>query len=130
MPVLNPSPTDRALIIGAAASLFALPLLFRLVRPPTANHPAPPLKAIASPRKTQLPSLSSAEAAELPYPPNALPGARDVETPYGSIRLYEWGPEDGKKVVITHGDATPAPVFGPIARGLVEHGCRIMVLGE
>ena len=40
-----------------------------------------------SPLTTVLPKLSKEEIAKLPYPPDALPGARDVATPYGSIRV-------------------------------------------
>lgn len=84
---------------------------------------------IPSPRSTLLPHLSEAQASALPYPPNLLPGARDVDTPYGSMRIYEWGPEDGRKVVMIPGDTSPAPVFGRISKGLVHQGFRVMVIG-
>ena len=87
-------------------------------------------RSIASPRKTLLPSLSSEQIAALPYPPNIIPGARDVETLYGSMRVYEWGPEDGRKVLLIHGDATPAPILAPIASRLVDNGCRVMIIGS
>lgn len=61
------------------------------------------------------------------YPPNALPGARDVETFYGTMRVYEWGPPDGQKVLFVHGDATPSLVFSKIAQGLVDAGYRVML---
>ena len=47
-------------------------------------------KPISSPRETILPSLTDADKAGLPYPPDALPGARDVDSPYGTFRCYEW----------------------------------------
>ena len=40
-----------------------------------------------SPLTTVLPKLSKQEVSKLPYPPDALPGARDVATPYGRIRV-------------------------------------------
>jgi len=64
----------------------------------------------------------------LPYPPDALPGARDVETPYGSIRVYEWGPPAGRKVLFVHGISTPCIAFAGMAKLLVEReGCRVML---
>ena len=67
---------------------------------------------IASPLKTALPKLSPSELQCLAYPPDALPGARDVETPFGSLRTYEWGPEDGQKVLLVHGISTPSVALG------------------
>ena len=69
-------------------------------------------KIIFSPKKTLLPQLSEQEAADLPYPPDVLPGARDVDSPYGSLRVYEWGPEDGRKVLMVHGISTPCISLG------------------
>lgn len=51
--------------------------------------------------------LSQERQDRLPYPPDVLPGRRDVDSPYGSIRVYEWGPEDGRKVLMIPGIATP-----------------------
>ncbi|KAL6243872.1 hypothetical protein RBB50_009306 [Rhinocladiella similis] len=80
-----------------------------------------------SPRSTLLPRLSDAEKGQLPYPPDVLPGARDVDTPYGSIRVYEFGPEDGRKVLLVHGISTPAVSLGAVANALVDNGCRVML---
>ncbi|KAK5171730.1 uncharacterized protein LTR77_003366 [Saxophila tyrrhenica] len=80
-----------------------------------------------SPRKS-IPKLSNEEISHLPYPPDALPGARDVSTPYGSIRVYEWGPEGGRKVLFIHGISTPCIAFAGMANQLVEQrGCRVML---
>lgn len=71
---------------------------------------------------------STQDLAKLPYPPDCLPGARDVDTPYGNIRVYEWGPEDGRKVLFVHGISTPCIAFAGLAKRLVEqHGCRVML---
>ncbi|KAI1445805.1 Alpha/Beta hydrolase protein [Annulohypoxylon stygium] len=80
-----------------------------------------------SPRATLIPFISAEEAAEMAYPPDALPGARDVETPHGTMRVYEWGPADGQKVLFVHGDATPCLIFSKIAQGLVDAGYRVML---
>lgn len=90
----------------------------------------PALKVIPSPRTTLLPRLTSEQSSALPYPPNLLPGSRDVDTPYGSMRVYEWGPELGRKVIMISGDTTPAPILGPIAKVLVLSGLRVMVVGK
>ena len=84
-------------------------------------------QVVPSPLRTLIPSLSDAEAAVLPYPPDAYPGARDVVSPYGSLRVYEWGPEDGRKVVLVHGITTPCVALGAIAHGLVDDGCRVIL---
>ncbi|KAL2754622.1 hypothetical protein ACRALDRAFT_2065270, partial [Sodiomyces alcalophilus JCM 7366] len=62
-----------------------------------------------------------------PYPLDLLPGGRDVETPYGFLRVYEWGREDGQKVLLLHGIGTPCPALGEMARELVERGYRVML---
>ena len=38
---------------------------------------------IPSPRDTVLPTLTFQELEDLPYPPDALPGRRDVGSPHG-----------------------------------------------
>ena len=82
--------------------------------------------AYRSPRKA-LELLKGKDLDNVPYPPDALPGARDVDTPYGNIRVYEWGPEDGKKVLFVHGISTPSIAFARMAQLLVERGCRVML---
>ncbi len=82
---------------------------------------------IPSPRSQLLPKLSQEAISKLPYPPDALPGARDIPSPYGSIRAYEFGPEDGRKVLMIHGISTPCLALGAVAHGLVDKGCRVML---
>lgn len=106
----------------AAVALATLMLILRLARLPLQQ-------TIPSPRDTLLPKISLKQAAALPYPPDLLPGARDVATPYGVMRVYEWGPKDGEKMLFIHGDTTPAPMLGPVARDLVNRGCRVMMFG-
>lgn len=105
-------------------------------------------KILPSPLKTLLPRLPPSEVEALAYHPNQFPGARDVQTPvrdarappaeaqsdlanryaqYGSIRVYEWGPEDGPKVLMVHGISTSCITLGNIAHGLVERGHRVML---
>lgn len=112
----------------AAASVIGFAALLRLGAASKSSNL--PRDAIPSPRATLLPGISATKTSALPYPPNMFPGAREVGTPYGIMRVYEWGPEEGKKVVMIHGDTTPAPLLGPIAMALVERGCRVMMLGK
>ena len=84
----------------------------------------------SSPRKTLLPKLSADQVSRLPYSPDYFPGARDVETPYGSVRIYEFGPEDGRKVLFVPGISTPCLSLGGLAESLAKKGCRVMLFGK
>ncbi|KAK8235428.1 alpha/beta-hydrolase [Phyllosticta capitalensis] len=84
-------------------------------------------RVFPSPRETVLPTLSAAEVEDLPYPPDAQFGARDVATPYGSLRVYEWGPENGEKVLLLHGISTPSIALNGVATELVKQGRRVML---
>lgn len=46
------------------------------------------------------------------------------------MRVYEWGPEEGRKVIMIPGDTTPAPIFSPLAKALVLKGLRVMIVGK
>ncbi|KAF2212225.1 hypothetical protein CERZMDRAFT_59147 [Cercospora zeae-maydis SCOH1-5] len=71
--------------------------------------------------------LTAEEYETVPYPPDALPGARNVATPYGNIRVYEWGPETGRKILFVHGISTPCIALSRVAGHLVKKGCRVML---
>jgi hypothetical protein len=88
-----------------------------------------PLTVIPSPVQSKLPHLSEEEVQQLPYPPDALPGARDVNSPYGSVRVYEFGPEEGDKILLIHGISTPGIAMADLAHKLVRRGCRVMMFG-
>ncbi|RDW69082.1 alpha/beta hydrolase [Aspergillus mulundensis] len=79
--------------------------------------------------KAPLPPTQAAQTGNNshPLPTDVLPGARDVQTPYGSIRVYEWGPENGPKVLLVHGITNPCIALGGLAHGLVDRGCRVML---
>ncbi|KAK3328851.1 Alpha/Beta hydrolase protein [Apodospora peruviana] len=85
-------------------------------------------KIYPNPLRTVIPGLSKDEVDKLDYKPDAFPGVRDVETPYGTIRVYEWGPMTGQKVLFIHGITTSCQTLGPTAHALVnEKGCRVML---
>jgi hypothetical protein len=74
-------------------------------------------------------ALSSTELDKLPYPPNFLPGARNIQTPFGSTHVFEFGPEDGQKVLLVHGISTPCISVAGVAKELVKKGCRVLLFG-
>ena len=117
--ILPPKVTNT-IALGALA--YSLAIVFRYMLEPHAGTPV-----TKSPLKTLLPNLSEQEKADLPYPEDALPGSRDVSSPYGSTRVYEWGPESGRKVLLVHGISTPCIALGGIAQELVDRGCRVML---
>ncbi|KAG5984222.1 hypothetical protein E4U55_005580 [Claviceps digitariae] len=69
-------------------------------------------------------------AGGLVYGPESFPGGRDVDTPYGSIRAYEFGPQQGRKVLLIHGISTSCVTLSHIAHALVERGCRVMLFSS
>ena len=117
------NPRSQLPLLAVTGASFTCGLLIRSLfsRPEHAEN------VLLSPRASLLPSLSDAEARNLPLPNDVLPGARDVASPYGSIRVYEWGPEDGQKVLLVHGITTPCIALGGLAHALVDRGCRVML---
>jgi hypothetical protein len=83
IPRLAVSPPVRStgFILSCSVATLTLLALARL-----SLQTAPP-RIIRSPRATQLPNISEAEQAVLPYPPDAFPGARDVESPVSHVLL-------------------------------------------
>ncbi|OCK81970.1 alpha/beta-hydrolase [Lepidopterella palustris CBS 459.81] len=124
VPHINLQTSRLPLYLSAGAvSLTLLAVIKSISSSLTSDFP----KIIASPRETLLPNLSQGEIDSLPYPPDVLPGARDVDSPYGCIRVYEWGPDDGRKVLMLHGISTPSIALAGLAHKLVEKGCRVML---
>ncbi|KAF2440533.1 alpha/beta-hydrolase [Karstenula rhodostoma CBS 690.94] len=94
------------------------------IRPPTVSNKP---HIIPSPKDSLLPHLTAEEANQLPYPPDPLPGRRDVDSALGSTRIYEWGPEHGPRVLLIHGISTPSIALADLAHKLVATGCRVML---
>ncbi|KAH8175925.1 serine aminopeptidase, s33 domain-containing protein [Sarocladium implicatum] len=120
---LWPSEPSTALIVTTTAiATFGALFLGRTLGWPTRSKVIPnPLKVYppGSPRRDELEKLI--------YNSDTFPGARDVETPYGSVRVYEWGPEDGTKVLFVHGISTSCITLMHIANALVKRGYRVML---
>lgn len=116
-----PSTSQLQLLAAGAAIFWAGVTLQTLVSRSSAKA------IILSPRETLLPKLTEGEKCALPYPPDALPGARDVNSPFGTFRAYEFGPENGRKVLLVHGISTPCLALGGVAHALAEKGCRVLL---
>lgn len=113
-----------ALVITITTTVVTTAALLSLARY-TLSPPRP--KSYPSPLHTVIPRLSGAELQALPYTPDYFPGARDVPTPYGAMRVYEWGPETGPKVLMVHGISTSCQTLTRIAHPLVAKGCRVLL---
>lgn len=99
------------------ATLFLAALTHQLLTP---KRPA----ILPSPLQT----LPASTLTTLAYPPTFYPGARDIASPYGSIRAYEFGPATGRKVLLVHGISTPCMTLTHIAHGLADQrGCRVLL---
>ncbi|KAK0662058.1 putative hydrolase [Cercophora samala] len=114
-----PDRSNTPLIVALTASIttITLILLNRILYPPLP-------KLLRSPLKTVLPTLPKDELEKLEYKPDTFPGARDVETPYGSIRVYEFGPVGAAKVLLVHGISTPCTTLTKLALSLANHPSR------
>lgn len=109
----------------AAASLGSLIVLRSLAWSSQPNRST----TLSSPADTLLPTLEVSDLKELPYPPFALPGSRDIPSPYGNIRVYEWGPEEGERILLIHGISTPSIALTDVAHKLVRKGHRVLLFG-
>ncbi|KAK4102982.1 alpha/beta-hydrolase [Parathielavia hyrcaniae] len=124
----RPPPAEGAPVYLALGTILGISATLLASTPLGQIDSAPRKPIIPSPLTTLLPTLTQSKIAALPYPPSALPGGRSVLTPYGTIRCFEWGPEDGPKVLLLHGISTPCLSLGNLAEALAaEHGCRVMV---
>lgn len=116
----------------AAAACLSLYLLTRPAFSPVAKSPKTNIVRVKDrdrDRGTGADPEGSGKAAAVPYPPDLFPGGRDVETVYGTIRVFEWGPEEGEKVLLVHGIGTPCIAMGDMAWELVRKGYRVMLFG-
>lgn len=125
--VLPSSDTSMLVITTAVTTASLYAILNRVI------HPRRPT-VLPSPLSTHISRLSTEEQSQLLYPPDYFPGARDVPTPYGSVRCCtynaplppeilfapgpfgnydevlifsdEFGPASGRKVLLVHGIST------------------------
>ncbi|KAH6690443.1 Alpha/Beta hydrolase protein [Plectosphaerella plurivora] len=116
------APRDVALVSTTVVGTLFVFFLLRYVLYPKWR------KVIPSPMRASFPKVSPESLAKQVYHPEVLPGARDVRTPYGTIRVYEFGNQNGPKVLMIHGISTPCITLAPLAESLASRGCRVMVL--
>lgn len=110
-------------LLAVSGASFTLGLLIRSLL----NGRESTQTVLPSPRARISNDVAEDEKHNHPLPNDVLPGARDVASPYGSIRVYEWGREDGPKVLLVHGITTPCIALGGVAHALVDRGCRVML---
>jgi hypothetical protein len=75
--IFDPPPDRNVIYIIGASVITTFAVLIISRRAFQGKQP----KIIRSPRKTLLPKLNEAEIAGLLYPPDVLPGGRDVDSP-------------------------------------------------
>ncbi|KAM4066905.1 alpha/beta hydrolase fold domain-containing protein [Hirsutella rhossiliensis] len=121
---LRPGPAVNWALVAAGAACLTL---YLHIRPALSqDNELKPTRTIAC-KARETARRSPAVAESWPYPPNAFPGARHVETEYGTIKVFEWGPEDGEKVLLMHGIGTPCVALGDMAKEFVRRGCRVIL---
>lgn len=113
--------TGRSILTAALVCLPAALILRRHLFPTKAS------RIIKSPKETVLSAVPPTELSSLPYPPDALPGGRDVPTPYGNVHVFEFGPPDGERVLFLHGLSMPCISGSNTAVALAGKGYRVML---
>lgn len=43
------------------------------------------------------------------------------------MRVYEWGPEDGEKILFIHGISTSCMTVSKLAQAMADRGHRVMI---
>ncbi|KAF9449057.1 alpha/beta-hydrolase [Macrolepiota fuliginosa MF-IS2] len=61
------------------------------------------------------------------YPEDYYEGGAYVDFPYGRVRYWVMGPENGKKVVLIHGLSIPTIVWKDVAPRLAAKGYRVLL---
>ncbi|KAF9265873.1 alpha/beta-hydrolase [Marasmius fiardii PR-910] len=74
-----------------------------------------------------LASLSKESKSWSIYPEDFYEGGNYVRLPFGRVRYWLFGPEDGQKIVLIHGLSIPGFVWRDVAPGLAKRGLRVMV---
>ena len=119
--ITNPRYPSGRIVLGGAF-LFVLGAVLRKCLREYGTIKSPSTRSLPQPRH-QLPEEGPC------YPRDAIPGGRNVETPYGIIRVYEWGPEDGEKALLLHGVSAPVLTMSSLADELALKGYRVLIFG-
>ncbi|KAJ8517735.1 hypothetical protein ONZ45_g5096 [Pleurotus djamor] len=89
-----------------------------------AAFPSPPEPLLIYP---SLESLPKAHSSWDIYPEEFYDGGAYVKFPYGKVRYWLIGPEDGEKIVLIHGLSIPAMIWKDVAPQLAEKGYRVLL---
>lgn len=122
-------PSGTTGLAAAATAAVCVGIYFRL-RPALVELRPQPMDRHIIRARTRQESASNKDDENLPYRPDEFPGGRQVKTSYGTMQVFEWGPEDGEKVLMLHGIGTPCIALGDMAREFVSRGCRVMLFGK
>ncbi|PAV21475.1 alpha beta-hydrolase [Pyrrhoderma noxium] len=101
-------------------SVPSLLLAFRLL----VTFPLPPGPIAVYPSLASLPNNSR---SWLIYPENFYEGGNYANFPFGRVRYWIFGPENGEKVVLVHGLSIPAIIWKDVAPQLAAKGFRVLV---
>lgn len=127
---VRPTGTGAA-IAGVVTATLVLSLHLRLRSALVELRPLPVDRHTIHARTRK--EASIADTSNAPPPPpyrlDEFPGGRQIRTSYGTLQAFEWGPEDGEKVVLLHGIGTPCIAMGDMAKEFVAKGCRVMLFG-
>ncbi|KAL4266217.1 AB hydrolase superfamily protein [Pleurotus pulmonarius] len=118
-------------MVSLANGPFQCLTLSLLILPPIllttyflAAFPSPPEPLIIYPSLELLPK---AHASWDIYPEDFYQGGAYARFPYGKVRYWLIGPEDGKKVVLIHGLSIPAMIWKDVAPVLASRGYRVLL---
>ncbi|KAL4076454.1 Alpha/Beta hydrolase protein [Scleroderma yunnanense] len=111
---------------SAAANRLVLPLLvpLLLIGYLMTSFPYPPSQPIIY---TSLSSLPRSCSSWTVYPEDFYPGGAYVTLPYGRVRYWMIGPENGTKVIFIHGLSIPAIIWKDVAPVLASRGYRVLL---
>jgi hypothetical protein len=113
-------------VLSAPLSVF----LYRQIRASLEDIQHTPEERTFTPARTGPAVPGGQTFPKAVYPIDAFPGGRQFKTVYGTIHVFEWGPEDGEKVLLVHGLGTPCIALGDMAKELVRKGYRVMMFGK
>ncbi|EJD01733.1 alpha/beta-hydrolase [Fomitiporia mediterranea MF3/22] len=104
-------------------SMIAVPALLVVLRL-LASFPLPPEPVAVYPSLASLPKDSH---SWLIYPENFYEGGNYVNFPFGRVRYWLLGPEEGQKIVLIHGLSVPSIIWKDVAPTLAAKGFRILI---
>ncbi|KAI3320952.1 putative alpha/beta fold family hydrolase [Xylariaceae sp. AK1471] len=116
----------RLPLLGALATVVSF-ALYRHLCPIFRDLQHPPEEYTFTPAKARIEAEQKERLTKPPYLTDAFPGGRHFETVYGTIQVFEWGPEEGEKVLMVHGLGTPCIALGDMAKEFVSKGYRVML---